>query len=379
VTGLAAVGLAALLLLGACKVKDPRPRETPSTAAPKLQTVHFDPATLERLGVRVEPAGSDSPAHRLQLPGTLEHMADRYAEVGTIVQGRVTAINVDVGDRVKKGQALATVVIPAILTAQADAISAQAALTVARDHAKREEGLLRQQLTTAREEELARGDATKAEAELAAASAKLKMYGAALPSASQGAPTGSMTLSAPFDGVVLRRNAVRGGFMEPNDTAFVVADPSRLWAVLDVYESDVALVRVGADVELHVDAIAGKTFRGRVAVLEPQLGRASRALRARVLVDNADGALRAGLFVRAQVPVPAEALEARLLLPVGAIQPLGERDVVFVERAPGDFEVRSVTVARRTSQLAEVTDGLDRGERVVVHGAFVLRGEAAKQ
>jgi len=85
------------------------------------------------------------------------------------------------------------------------------------------------------------------------------------------------------------------------------------------------------------------------------------------------------LFVRARVLVAPADFDNRLLLPVGAIQPLGERDVVFVERAPGDFEVRGVTVAGRTSQLAEVADGLDRSERVVVHGAFLLRGEAAKQ
>ena len=362
----------------ACSKGDAKKAAPEQTKGPLL--IDLDPATLDRLGVQSEVAGADGAGLHIKLPGTLEYAADKYAEVGTVVEGRVTDIRVTVGTAVKKGQVLATVLVPAIVSAQSEAISAQAALKVARDHAQREASLLEKQLTTNREEELARGDATRAEAELAAASAKLRLLGSPLPTTTDAIRAdGSITLVSPIDGVVVRRDAVSGGFLEPKDVAFAVADTSVLWAVLDAYESDVASIREGADVSLSVDALGGKTIASKIAVLEPQLGRASRAVRARVLVDNRDGALRSGLFVRAAITVDAERATSRLLVPRAAVQPLGERDVVFIERSRGKFEVRPVVVARRTPQVAEITDGLARGERIVVHGAFVLRGEATKQ
>jgi hypothetical protein len=96
------------------------------------------------------------------------------------------------------------------------------------------------------------------------------------------------------------------------------------------------------------------------------------------MVPNADGALRAGLFVRASIKLPAD-MPGALLVPAAAVQPLGEQDVVFVEREPGRFEIRPVRVARRTVDVIEVAEGLSAGERIAVEGAFLLRGEAAKQ
>jgi len=365
------------LSLGCSSSQAAKPEPKPEQ---KLQIIQFDPATLDRLGVEVQAAGVTGPGLRLALPGTLEYVADKYAEVGTIVEGRVSTINVTVGERVKKGQALATVLVPAIVSAQADLLSAQAGLKVAQDHLKRESTLLQNELTTKREEELARGDATMAEASLAAATAKLKLLGATVPSSSEGIrANGSITLTAPIDGTVVRRDAVVGSYLEPQETAFAVANASSLWAVLDVYESDVGSIREGVEVELGVDALPGKRFKGKVTVLEPQLGKATRALRARVEVDNQDGALRPGLFVRASVPIAVDSKANQLLVPKAAVQPIGGNDFAFVERERGKFEVRPVTVAHRTSQFAEISDGLAPGERIVIHGAFVLRGEVTKQ
>ncbi len=92
---------------------------------PKL--VKFDPKALERLSIKVEQAGSQTGTLDLDVPGSLEYNLDKYAEVGTMVDGRVTGINVKPGDRVKKGQILATIVVPTIAVAQAEYLSADAA------------------------------------------------------------------------------------------------------------------------------------------------------------------------------------------------------------------------------------------------------------
>jgi multidrug efflux pump subunit AcrA (membrane-fusion protein) len=79
------------------------------------------------------------------------------------------------------------------------------------------------------------------------------------------------------------------------------------------------------------------------------------------------------------VRLPEEAVAGRLLVPAPSVQPIGDDSVVFVETQPGTFEVRKVVVTRRTTQVAEIGEGLARGERIVVEGAFILRGEVTKQ
>ena len=216
-------------------------------AAPTLRTVKLDVEAVKRLGIHAEPAGGASSTATLRVPGTLDYNLNNYAEVGTLLEGRVSTVKVTLGDHVKKGQVLATLVVPSIANAQADFLTASAADNAARKNLDREEGLLRDQLTTAREAEAARSEAAKTEAELAAVSAKLRALRVAEPHdrAAVGA-AGSYSLTSPIAGVVVRREAVLGAFLEPNRTAFAVADLSELWATLDVYESDLPYLRVGA-------------------------------------------------------------------------------------------------------------------------------------
>ena len=369
-------------LLGGCPEKHVSAAQDSSTNAPRgPKTVKFDPKALERLGIKVEQAGSQTGALDLEVPGSLEYNLDKYAEVGTLVDGRVTAINVKPGDKVKKGQVLATIVVPSIAAAQAEFLSAEASSKIAKENEAREQALLEKQLTTAREAELARGEALKTEADLGAAKAKLQALGVGRPSGGGASITGAGTLllTAPLEGVVVRRDAVLGRFLQAKETAFVIADPHDLRASLNVYEADLPYFRIGQDAEIIIDAMPGTTVKGKIVLVEPQVGKQSRSARAYIDVPNGPASPRPGMFIRASRKLPEEAAAGRLLVPAPSVQPIGDDDVVFVEIQPGVFEVRKVNVARRTTQVAEIRDGVTRGERIVVEGAFVLRGEVTKQ
>ncbi len=363
----------------ACTTKPTRTGEGRSSPD-KVRTVKFDPSALQRLGIQVAPAGGVHGVQILHVPGTFEYNLEKYAEVGSIVDGRITSLSSRVGDIVKKGQHLATLSVPSIAQAQSQYISAQAAALVAKEHAERERALLKKQLTTAHEAELASSDAIRTEADMAAAAARLRVLGVSLPSGGKtilGA--GSLTLVAPIGGVVVKRDAVLGRYLQPNETAFVIADPTSLWATVDVYENDLPYFKVNAEVELTVDALPGKIVKGKVFLIEPQVGRETRMLRARIAVDNANGELKPGLFVRASIKIEDEKHDKTLPVPSSAVQPLGESDVVFIEIQPGKYEIRNVRIGRRTAQVAEILEGLRDGERIVVEGAFLLRGEVTKQ
>ncbi len=372
---------AACALAGmSCKAEASAASASPGDAASSLRVVAFDPTILARLGIRVEPAGLSGPAHTVRVSGTLDYDLDHYAEVGALLEGRVSSIAARVGDVVRKGQVLATVVVPSIAEAQAGYLTAKAASVAARKNRDREVGLLESQLTTAREAEVASSEAAKAQADVAAAEAKLRALRVELPDNDTSVTgAGTYKLTAPIDGTVVRRDAVLGGFLEPNKTAFVVSDLGELRASLEIFEADLPYVRAGAPVRLTIDAMPGRYFDGRVAQLDPQMGNATRMVRARVAVPNPDGDLRPGLFVRAAIDLPADLLASQLLVPAGAVQPLGGEDVVFVERTPGSYEVRPVDIARRTTDIVAVASGLARGENIVVEGAFLLRGEVTRQ
>lgn len=368
-------------LLCGCRETGAAPRvDASETGAPALKSVKFAADALARLGVRVAEAGSARNEEAIFVPGTLEYNFERYAEVGAVLEGRVRTIEVRVGDRVKRGQLLGTVLAPSIAQAQADYVAAEAAAKNAKRNVEREDQLLEKQLTTGREAEVARADATRTEAEFSAARARLSALGVTKPERDgiiSGA--GTLRLVAPLDGVVVRRDAVLGRFLSPQEHAFVIADPFRLRASLNVFEADLVYFRVGSEVDIRFDAVPGKTVKGTVSVIDPQVGRQSRSARALIDVPNEDGSLRPGLFLRAGVKLPGDVVATKLLVPAGAVQPLGEDSVVFVERAPGTFEVRKVVTGQRTPQVMEVTSGLSRGERIAVDGAFLLRGEVTKQ
>jgi cobalt-zinc-cadmium efflux system membrane fusion protein len=345
------------------------------------RTVRLDAASLARLGVRVDAAGAASASLAIEVPGTLGFDLERYAEVGAPLGGRVTSLRAKVGDAVKKGAVLATVLVPEAAGAQADYLAARASSESTRRELAREEALQPHGATSDRELTAARHASARAEAALAAAAARLHVLRLPLPTDQAAIPgAGTIQIVAPIDGVVVERRATLGQFLPPEDTAFVVADLASLWAALEVHESDVPYLRAGADVALRVEAAGGRVVTGRVALVEPVVGRATRTVRARLVVPNADGALRPGAFVRASIRLPdATGGAPGVVVPAEAVQPVADEDVVFLERAPGVFELRAVEIRRRSADLVELARGVTAGDRVAVAGTFLLRGEAMKQ
>jgi cobalt-zinc-cadmium efflux system membrane fusion protein len=349
------------------------PSTVPGQPGAVARTVKLDPSLEARFGiVRAKAGDSTSPAG-LGVPGSLEYDPDAYAEVGPRLDGRVAAIHARLGDRVKKGDPLAELVVPSLAETEAAVLVAQASLKAAEKNAKREHDLFDRQLTTAREVEEADAELARMLAEHSAASTRLTAVGA-----DSTATRGTLRLSSPIDGVVVQRTAALGAYLASSSNAFVVADTERLIAVLDVHEADLPYLSIGAEVKFRADGLPDRTFTGKLAHLDPSIGKTSRLVRARIAAPNPDGALRPGMFVRASIAFTTP-VGAGITLPADAVQPLGVDDVAFVDKGGGVYELRVLRIKRRTAELVEVESGIARGESVVVEGAFVLRAEAAKQ
>lgn len=366
--------LLALLALGGCGTKANATPQEPAKESSAPRQVSVDQETIKRLGIKTAAAGAKGAEATITVPGSIEYDLLHYAEIGPRLDGRIVDVKVKLGDHVKKGDLLAELSVPSLAEAQAAYLTSNAALGAAKKNLDREKGLLEKNLTTAREAEVAQAELDKAKAESAAAHARLQALGVA-----GGGVGGQIKLVAPIDGTIVQRHAVLGAFISMSSNAFVIADTSKLVATLDVHEADLPYLRLDSEVEFTPDGLPGKTYKGKVTYIDPTVNKATRLVRARVQVPNDDGTLRPNMFVRAAITLPAVASGGTLSLPPQAVQPLGNDEVVFIEREPGKFDVRKVIVARRTSEVIEIKEGVSKGDIIVVEGAFLLRGEAAKQ
>jgi cobalt-zinc-cadmium efflux system membrane fusion protein len=162
-----------------------------------------------------------------------------------------------------------------------------------------------------------------------------------------------------------------------NDTSaslMTIADLSTVWVAADVPESYIRFVQIGEPVEINLVAYPGETFEGRVMRIADTVDPQTRTIKVRAEMQNPQERLRPEMFgsihhIEAKKTVP--------IVPVGAIVQGDEHPMVFVEQAPGQFRQTSVTIGKRTGELAPILSGVRAGERVVVDGVMLLSGLSA--
>ena len=181
-------------------------------------------------------------------------------------------------------------------------------------------------------------------------------------------------LKAPISGTVIDRQISLGEYVSEQKPAFVVADLSTIWIDLTVYRQDIKRVRLGDEVLIDPDD-GGSEIKATVSYLSPIGARDTQTALARVVLSNADGRLRPGLFVTARLVLAKR--EVPVAVRVEAIQTLENRTVVFV-REGDKIEARPVEIGEMDSRHAEVKAGLEPGERYAAENSFVVKAEIGK-
>lgn len=180
-------------------------------------------------------------------------------------------------------------------------------------------------------------------------------------------------LTTAIDGVIIDKHITQGEAIDAEKGAFLVADLSDVWIDLAVYQKDLDKVARGQTVRISAGPSLPATD-GTVSYLTPTVDPPTRTATARVVLGNADGRWRPGMFVTARVLAP---VEAALVVPLTAIQTLEGSPVVFVE-APEGFAPRPVILGTRGESQVAVLSGLRAGERVATAGSFLLKAELGK-
>jgi cobalt-zinc-cadmium efflux system membrane fusion protein len=180
-------------------------------------------------------------------------------------------------------------------------------------------------------------------------------------------------VTAPFAGVVTEVHAAPGELINPERELFTVADLSRVWLQADVYQKDIAKIRVGQDAQVTVDAYPGETFTGRVTHISDVLDAGTRTAKVRCEVANRDGRLKHQMF--ATLALPVSALRESIVIPATSVQDIDGVPTVFVRIDEEHFETRPVRIGSAFSGSVEVAEGLKTGERVVTEGALMLKSK----
>ena len=223
-----------------------------------------------------------------------------------------------------------------------------------------------------------------AESEAAAVRERLIVYGMpaarvnALRSASQ--VSAELSIPAPISGTVTTRSVNAGEVIEANKELLRVTDLSTVWVIAQVFEKDLARLRVGSGASITTDAFPDRLFRGTVTYIDPQLDEATRTGKVRVELANGDRALKIGMYVRAAFGALGNAEQTAPVIPADAVQTLNNQRIVFVATAdPNVFEVRTVRLGAESNGQYQILEGLTVGERIVTQGSFMLRAELLKQ
>jgi cobalt-zinc-cadmium efflux system membrane fusion protein len=184
---------------------------------------------------------------------------------------------------------------------------------------------------------------------------------------------GELALVAPIDGVIVAVHATVGETATPDQPAFIVTDPTKVWVRGNVPELELSRVEVGSKVIIRLHAYPDLALPGTITSIALALDESSRSLPVRVSIQAPDARLKGGLF--GSIELTLEAADPRVLVvPLDAVATLDGQNVVFVPEAdPGTFRVQPVTLGRRAGGFFEVQKGLAEGSPLAVTGAFILK------
>src|SRR5882724_10610936 len=274
------------------------------------------------------------------------------------------------GGRGGRRQALATLASPDFGQAQADARRAQSDFALAEKNLNRLRELHAAGVSSRKDLATAEADHARADAELARAMSKVKLYGATTDSVDQ-----NFSLASPIDGVIVERNINPGQELRPDlqlsnmPAMFVITDPARLWVQLDAAEGQLASLRPGKKVQLRSAAWPDQTFTATLENISDFIDPATRSVKVRGSVENRERKLKGEMFVTAELEeMPA----ADLQMPEKALVLVGDNYYVFVEERAGRYSRQEVKVDAVRDGIASVASGVKLGQKVVIEGNLFL-------
>ena len=295
----------------------------------------------------------DYPDKQVYLLGKIEPDERKIAALTARFEGRIEKLDVNfTGQRVTKGQRLATIYSPSLVIAQRELLEA---LKYRQNNPD---------LYYAARKKLKLWDLTDEQVN------RIEQ---------QGEVQTSFDILSPVSGTVTRRNVALGDYVKEGSSLFQVVDLSKVWIMFDAYESDLPWLKTGDPVRFSVQSVPGKQFRGRISFIDPVIDSARRIARVRVEAQNPGLLLKPEMFANGIVTAAIRGNKKDLMIPQSAILWTGKRAVVYVkvpDRKQPTFRYREVVLGPSAGDFYIIDNGLKEGEEIAANGVFKIDAAA---
>ena len=323
-------------------------------------TVSISPGKVQTLGVRTETIATRVVARTVRAVGTVQFDERGLAVVSPKFEGWIEQLIVNTtGQTVRRGDPLVEVYSPDLVTTEQEYIIARDAVM----HMGGADAAARSGAASLRDSALAR----------------LRNWDIPAAEVAQLGRTGKVTrtlvLRVPVDGVVTDKPAVAGMRFAPGDILFRFADPSRVWLIADVFEQDLASIRIGAPAKVTVSAWPDRIFEGTVGFIYPSVTRETRTVRVRIELANPEQRLKADMYGQVEIGTAADA-KAVVAVPESAVIDGGASQTVLIALGEGRYQPRKVKLGRHGDGYVEVMEGVAADEKIVVGANFLIDAES---
>lgn len=353
----------------------------PATTAPTqsgddapLAPIQISPQRLQQIGVTTAVAQLRNVNDQLQVPGNVDVDEERLAYVQTRFPGWIQNVFANATwQYVRKGQRLFTIYSPDLVSTEQEYLLAkqnQKAFapamhtssppnmsTGAGGTAAQESGWLVQ----AAEERLRQFDVPPAEIDAFVQSGKVQR---------------EIAVVSPASGYITERNALPNGYVQPDTKLYTIADLSTVWVYANVFQTDVGRLKPGDPAEVTVDSYPGRTFRGRIDQILPDVDPTTRTVRVRLVFRNPGLVLKPGMYVSVNIDIP---LGRQLVIPASGVLQAGTREIAFIDHGQGNLEPRAIQTGPQIDDSVIVLSGLKPGDEIVSSANFLVDSEAQLQ
>ncbi len=322
-----------------------------ASIAPDAIQLSAEAAALANVQTTV--VSRQNPVREVQLYGTIQ-VDERLSQSQTShVSGRIEKLFITfTGESVRRGQPIASIYSPELLSAQQELIEA----------VKMQD--LQPALLQAVREKLRLWKLTDAQI------ARIEQSGEVSPLIDVVATTG---------GIVIAKNVNQGDYVNTGTVLFDVANLSQVWAVFDAYESDLPFLKVGDRLEYTLQSLPGKTFSGRISFINPILDPSTRTAKVRVETANPRMELKPEMYANALIDAPLKQYNNEVVIPKSAILWTGKRSIVYVKQPDTEipvFLLREVELGPSLGDAYVVLSGISDGDEIVTNGAFTIDASA---
>lgn len=313
----------------------------------------MSPEAIALANVQTQKVKLVSPQHEIHLTGKVAVNEQRLGVITANYSGRIEKLFVDfTGQQVNRGQKLASIYSPELITAQSELIEASKFKDVnpALFNAAKEKMRLWKVSETQINEIL-----------------------------NKGVVITEFDVYADQSGIVIRRDIANGDFVNRGTVLFEIADLSNVWVLLDAYESDLAFMRTGQNITFTVASLPGREYTSTISFIDPLINPQTRTAAVRAVINNPQQLLKPEMFVKGRVKASLSVSEKSLVIPNTSLLWTGRRSVVYVKVPNAEFpafELREITLGTSLGEYYIVASGLSEGEEIVTNGVFAIDAAA---